>query len=196
MGKITVLRIGHRIIRDKRVTTHVVLTARAFGASEIIISGERDDQLIMKLEKFIEKWGGEFKISFKEEWRRTIEEWKKNGGKIIHLTMYGINLPEIIEEVRKAWSQNDIMIIVGSEKVPREVYELADYNIAISNQPHSEVAALAIFLDWLQEGKELTKQFDKPKIKIIPQKHGKKAIRIENEIDINPRKTQKQNRGR
>ncbi|TLZ95287.1 MAG: tRNA (cytidine(56)-2'-O)-methyltransferase, partial [Methanobacteriota archaeon] len=29
---ITVLRLGHRPARDKRVTTHVALTARAFGA--------------------------------------------------------------------------------------------------------------------------------------------------------------------
>ena len=34
---IIVLRIGHRIGRDKRITTHVALVARAFGANEIII---------------------------------------------------------------------------------------------------------------------------------------------------------------
>ena len=166
MGKIIVLRLGHRIVRDKRVTTHVILTARALGANETIISGERDDNLIMKLEKFIEKWGGEFKISFKEDWKKAIEEWRSKGGKIVHLTMYGINLPEIIDEVRRVWSQNDIVVIVGSQKVPREVYELADYNIAITNQPHSEVAALAIFLDWLQQGRELTREFHNPKLKI------------------------------
>jgi len=34
---ITVLRIGHRISRDKRITTHVALVARAFGADKILI---------------------------------------------------------------------------------------------------------------------------------------------------------------
>ncbi|MHC1589292.1 MAG: RNA methyltransferase, partial [Methermicoccaceae archaeon] len=34
-------------------------------------------------------------------------------------------------------------------KVPREVYELSDYNVAVGNQPHSEVAALAVMLDRL-----------------------------------------------
>ncbi len=179
MGRIIVLRLGHRIVRDKRVTTHVILTARAFGADGIIISGERDDNLIRKLEKFIDKWGGEFKIKFEEEWRETIKEWKNNGGKVIHLTMYGINLPDIIDDVRREWMQNDIMIIVGSQKVPREVYDLAEYNIAVSNQPHSEIAALAVFLDWLQQGKELTKEFHKAKLRIIPQKNGKKVIRLE-----------------
>lgn len=181
MGRITVLRLGHRIVRDERVTTHVILTARAFGADEIVISGERDDSLIMKLEKFIEKWGGEFKIGFREGWKKIIEEWKERGGKVIHLTMYGVNLPDIIDDVRKAWMENDIMIVVGSQKVPREVYGLADYNIAVSNQPHSEVAALAVFLDWLHHGEELTKEFHKAKLKIIPQRNSKKVIKLKNQ---------------
>ena len=31
MVSISVLRLGHRIVRDKRVSTHVALVARAFG---------------------------------------------------------------------------------------------------------------------------------------------------------------------
>lgn len=184
MGRISVLRLGHRIVRDKRLTTHVILTARAFGADEVIVSGEKDDSSIFKLKKFAEKWGGEFKISFDEDWKKTVKRWKENGGKVIHLTMYGVNIPDVIEELRRIWGQNDIMIIVGSQKVPREVYELADYNVAVSNQPHSEVAALAILLDWLQQGKELVKEFHKPKLKIIPQKHSKKVIKVENHDKI------------
>ena len=34
---ITILRIGHRISRDKRITTHVALVARAFGADNILV---------------------------------------------------------------------------------------------------------------------------------------------------------------
>ncbi|MEM2559139.1 MAG: tRNA (cytidine(56)-2'-O)-methyltransferase, partial [Nitrososphaerota archaeon] len=97
---------------------------------------------------------------------------------IIHLTMYGVNLPDVIEELRRIWDQNNIMIIVGSQKVPREVYELADYNIAVSNQPHSEVAALAILLDWLFQGRELSKEFPNAELRIVPQLHGKKVIRL------------------
>ena len=37
---INVLRIGHRISRDKRITTHVALVSRAFGADKIIIDTE------------------------------------------------------------------------------------------------------------------------------------------------------------
>ena len=68
-----------------------------------------------------------------------------------------------------------ILIIVGSEKVPREVYDKADFNIAIGHQPHSEVAALAIFLDRYFEGTELNKKFD-GKLKIQGSSRGKKVV--------------------
>ncbi|MEM2520014.1 MAG: tRNA (cytidine(56)-2'-O)-methyltransferase [Nitrososphaerota archaeon] len=179
MGRIVVLRLGHRIHRDIRITTHVALTARAFGADKIIISGDRDERLIERLKKIVEKWGGDFNVEYEEDWRRSIRSWKEGGGKIIHLTMYGVNLPDIIEELRRCWEENDVMIVVGSEKVPREVYVLADYNVAISNQPHSEVAAIAVLLDWLFQGKELSREFPNAKLKIIPQPCGKKVVRLD-----------------
>ena len=36
--KVEVLRIGQRVVRDDRVTTHVALVARAFGASKIYMN--------------------------------------------------------------------------------------------------------------------------------------------------------------
>ena len=39
---ITILRLGHRVVRDQRITTHVALTSRAFGADKIVISVEKD----------------------------------------------------------------------------------------------------------------------------------------------------------
>ena len=35
---IEILRIGQRLVRDDRVTTHVALVARAFGASKIYMN--------------------------------------------------------------------------------------------------------------------------------------------------------------
>ena len=43
---ITVLRLDHRLGRDTRITTHVCLTARAFGADKVILSGEHDNILL------------------------------------------------------------------------------------------------------------------------------------------------------
>ncbi|RLI84410.1 tRNA (cytidine(56)-2'-O)-methyltransferase, partial [Archaeoglobales archaeon] len=58
------------------------------------------------------------------------------------------------------------------EKVPSEIYELCDYNISIGNQPHSEVAALAIFLDRVLD-KTFNLRFDNAKLEIVPSERGK-----------------------
>ena len=90
--------------------------------------------------------------------------------------MYGQNIPDMEDELRETLQHRDIVVIIGSEKIPPELITLSDINIAISNQPHSEVAALAILLDRLFEGKQWEFKFTDPKINIIPQKKGKKSV--------------------
>ena len=58
--KIEVLRIGQRVIRDDRVTTHVALVARAFGASKIYMN-EVDPEIENTIKKMNKTWGGEFR---------------------------------------------------------------------------------------------------------------------------------------
>ncbi len=176
---IVVLRLGHRPERDKRITTHVALTARAFGADKIIIAAEEDEHVKESVEDVVKRWGGPFEITFDPSWKKILREWREKGV-IVHLTMYGIHvddaLPRIKEELRAG---KDVMVVVGAEKVPREVYEMAHYNVAIGNQPHSEVAALAVFLDRLLEGEGLRREFKGAKLKIIPQERGKKVIQLD-----------------
>ena len=64
-------------------------------------------------------------------------------------------------------------MLLELKKVPREVYELADYNVAIGNQPLSEISALGVFLDHIQQGKQLEFKFENSERMIIPQDHGK-----------------------
>jgi tRNA (cytidine56-2'-O)-methyltransferase len=45
--------------------------------------------------------------------------------------------------------------------------------VAVGNQPHSEVAAVALFMDRLQEGQTLRQEFKGGELKIIPSEHGK-----------------------
>ncbi|MEM4327225.1 MAG: tRNA (cytidine(56)-2'-O)-methyltransferase [Candidatus Diapherotrites archaeon] len=171
--KINVLRYGHRHVRDFRVTSHCCLVARAFGVEKIEIIGEKDTKIIETLTSINEKWGDTCKIEFFENWKERLKFYKKLGFTIIHLTMYGIPIQEIEKEIK---TKKNILVIIGSQKVEREVYEMSDYNISITTQPHSEIAALAVFLDRVQEGKELTKQFN-GKIKIIPTPKGKKILK-------------------
>jgi tRNA (cytidine56-2'-O)-methyltransferase len=114
------------------------------------------------------RWGhaSNFKIEIVKGWRNVILNWKKNGGVVIHLTMYGLNVDDIIGKIKD--NSNDILIIVGAEKVPKEIYTLSDYNIAVGNQPHSEISSLAIVLDRIFGGKQLKLNFESAKMKIIP----------------------------
>ena len=93
-------------------------------------------------------------------------------GQIVHLTMYGEELDKSINKMNK---DKDLLIIVGAEKVPPQIYDLADFNISIGNQPHSEVAALAIFMDRYTGGIWQNKKFN-GKLEILPSDKGKKVI--------------------
>jgi tRNA (cytidine56-2'-O)-methyltransferase len=169
---LAILRIGHRKLRDARLSTHCGLIARALGADEIIYSGEEDAQLIESLKKASERWGGNFRASYDKNWRNVIRKFSENNFKIIHLTMFGIPFQKKIKDVRKS---KNTLVIIGSEKVPGEVYGMSDFNLAVTSQPHSEAAALALFIHEYFQGKELDIKFQKAKIKIIPQEMGKKT---------------------
>ena len=176
MKKVYVLRIGHRPDRDKRITTHVGLVARAFGANGFVLS-PCDEKVIKKILDVEERWGKFLdEVSCTDAPLKYVREWK---GVVIHLTMYGIPVDSVIEEIRSR--NEDLLVIVGAEKVPREYYELAHYNVAIGNQPHSEVAALAIFLDRLYGGSELYRQPKGGRLRIVPSERGKKVVRLDEE---------------
>lgn len=167
---ILILRLGHRLKRDERISTHCGLVARALGADKIIYSGEHDEQLIKRINKISAKWGGTFAAEYRDNWKKTIFEHKKKKFFIVHLTMYGLPYEKNIRKIKKC---KNILIIIGGEKVPWDVYEMADLNIAVTNQPHSEAAALAIILEKL--GKR--KPFSKAQFKIIPHEKGKRVVK-------------------
>lgn len=169
MNKVTVLRLGHRFSRDKRISTHIALVARAFGAEKVVFD-VLDNEIAESTEKICGEWGGNISVESIKSWKSYIEAFD---GDRIHLTMYGININDCIERIKP--SKRDKLVIVGGQKVPSEVYSLVDYNVAVGNQPHSEVAALAVFLDRLFSGKELEKEFSGKKT-IVPQERGKKVL--------------------
>lgn len=166
--KIAVLRLGHRPQRDKRLTTHVCLVARAFGAKKVFLT-TRDIKIKESIEKVVKKFGDSFKVEFCENWEKFIKKWQ---GVKVHLTMYGENINTLINKIPR---NRDLLVVVGAEKVPGKLYELADYNLAVSNQPHSEVAALAVFLDRYFKGKQFKLKFKRAKLKIVPSERGKRV---------------------
>lgn len=173
--KVYVLRLGHRPERDKRITTHVVLVARAFGANGFILADIVDYKIKDSLTKVEKLWGkGIDYFDMGVDSVKFIKNWKKNGGEVIHLTMYGEHVDLVVDKIRR--SSKNKLVIVGAEKVPRIIYDIADYNVAIGFQPHSEVAALAIFLDKLFSGRELYLEYSDSCLRIIPETNGKKVV--------------------
>lgn len=170
---INVLRLDHRSKRDARITTHVCLTSRAFGASKIYLSGEEDEKLMKNVEDLVKRWGGNFQVEYKKSYMNLIEEWQNNDGEVIHLTMYGSQAQEVIEEIRE--SSKDKLIVVGGSRVPTKVYKKSDYNVSVTKQPHSEVASLAVFQHMLMDGSEFDLEFGNAVFEVIPTAEGKRV---------------------
>ncbi len=171
--EVTVLRLGHRLVRDERISTHIGLVSRAFGARELLLTGA-DDHTIDSIKRISGRWGGSFRVQYIHVWREFVKKWE---GLIVHLTMYGESLGKVLPEIKNDLYNRSgkLLLVVGAEKVPREIYDMAKYNVAVGNQPHSEVAALAVFLDRLFMGEELYNTFGNAKIRIRPSSKGKKV---------------------
>jgi len=177
--KVTVLRWGHRE-RDKRLTAHVALTARAFGASHFILADVRDEKVEATVAKVVKNWGGEFGFEMGKPWKQVVKDWRAKDGVVVHLTAYGENIQSSDALERIKTTGKDVLVIVGSQKVPSEFFSktVSDFNVAVGNQPHSECSSLAVFLDRFFCGHELTMEFEGAKMRIIPQEHGKKVVNV------------------
>ncbi len=166
---ITVLRLEHRVGRDKRMTTHCALAARALGADKMVYSGDRDSKMEENIESVVERWGGDFGVEHVKSWKTFLKDFD---GKRVYLSMYGLPIQNRIEDIRNY--EEDICVTVGGEKVPGDIYNYIDLQIAVTNQPHSEVAALGVFLDRLQEGLGLDENFN-GSVEVVPKNKGKEV---------------------
>ena len=150
--------------------------ARILGASTFYYSGDHDKGFEESVKALQERWGGNMEVLYTTSPRKVLKDYPLS----IHLTMYGERVEEVIGEIREAWKERGrALIIIGSAKVPGWAYD-ATYNVASTNQPHSEVAALALFGHLLLEGQELSMDFERAisqgaKVRVVPQKRGKRV---------------------
>lgn len=169
---IEVARLGQRLVRDDRVTTHAALVSRAFGASRIYMS-EANSEITETVQGVNQTWGGSFRVTLNNNLKSVIRRKKAANYTIIHLTMYGYSLDDYLNLGIKP---DKILIVIGAGKIPRDIYELADYNVSVGSQPHSEIAALAVFMDRIQKGRQLNRQFTGAARRIIPSLTGKCVV--------------------
>jgi tRNA (cytidine56-2'-O)-methyltransferase len=171
--EVVVLRYGHRPGRDDRMTTHVGLTARALGADRVIFP-DNAGQSAETVRDITDRFGGPFGVELRDDQKAIVRDFE---GTVVHLTMYGERVQDVEGEVREAVRDgDDLLVVVGGEKVPWALYERADFNVGVTNQPHSEVAGLAVFLDRLFEGAELDREWEDADRRVLPEATGKTVI--------------------
>ncbi|MCI4365095.1 MAG: tRNA (cytidine(56)-2'-O)-methyltransferase [Thermoplasmata archaeon] len=160
--------MGHRAGRDPRLTTHLALTARALGATRMLLHPP-DPDLAKRVEAVVRRWGGRFEVLPAAEWRTTVRAFD---GTVVHLTMYGLAIQRLLPRLRRA---RKVLLVVGGAKVPPDLYRLAHYNVAVGHQPHSEVAALAVALDRLL-GTPRSAPLEGAQQRIVPRARGKRVV--------------------
>ena len=82
------------------------------------------------------RWGGRFKVEIIQDWKSLAKLGKRKVAKWLTLQCMASILMISLKGCAKKTS---LLVIIGAEKVPQEAHDLADYNIAIGNQPHSEI---------------------------------------------------------
>ena len=165
---VSVLRVGHRPGRDPRLTTHLALAARAFGAARLFLHPP-DSELAARIDAVTSRWGGRFQVVGAPSWADVVRDFR---GTVVHLTMYGEPLKTALPRLRRVGT---VLVVVGGAKVPPGLFELADLNVGIGAQPHSEVAALAVLLHQLL-GDPSVSYFRGAQRRIVPQRRGKRVL--------------------
>ena len=74
MAESFVLRLGHRPERDKRISTHVCLTARAFGCQKVFLS-KPDSRVSKTVNEVVEKFGGNFSVENVTSLEPFVRKW-------------------------------------------------------------------------------------------------------------------------
>jgi tRNA (cytidine56-2'-O)-methyltransferase len=110
-----VVRLGHRIDRDKRITSHLGLTARALGADGIVLCGDEDPSIIETWNNVSERFGGRFSARYESRPMAYLKSFKKGtkerpSGIIVHLTMYGEEVSEALPKIRR---DRPVALVVG-----------------------------------------------------------------------------------
>ena len=168
LPRVSVLRIGHRAGRDPRLTTHLALTARAFGAEQMFLHPP-DPALAERLLTVSRGWGGHFRVVGADDWKAVVRTF---GGTVVHLSMYGLPLEKTLPRIQRA---SEVLLVVGGAKVPADLYRRADLNVGVGHQPHSEVAAVAVVLSRLL-GVPGPGGWPGARRVVVPQSRGKKVV--------------------
>jgi tRNA (cytidine56-2'-O)-methyltransferase len=166
--RVELLRVGHRPGRDPRLSTHLALVARAFGAERMYLHPP-DAGVERSLSGVRDRWGGSFEVLPAPSWSAVV---RAAPGPVVHLTMYGVPLARLLPRLRRA---KRLLLVAGGAKVPPKLYGEATYNVSVGSQPHSEVGAVAVVLRELL-GLPGTRSLPGARRRIVPRARGKTVV--------------------
>ena len=158
---ISVLVIGKNA-PDRNVD--LCMAARAFGASSVAFVSKKNPKLVRYFRSINKKWGGTFSVEFTNSWKDYLKT-KKNY-KIVYLTRYGVPINKIEYSLK---TYKNILVIVTTTEAAKNLYDIADFNVSITTQPHAATSAVAIFLHHFFEGRELSLHFENAEFKVVPE---------------------------
>lgn len=161
---IRILAIGKASFESN---AELCLTARAFGASGVTFSCEKDPKLIRRINLVSGRWGGEFTVDFQSDYRKALESFSNY--KKVYLTRYGTPLQDILPVMK---TYRNLLLIITEKEASKTAFSHADFSISITDQPHSGSAAVAIFLHEFYSGRELAVHFENARYKIVPADRG------------------------
>jgi tRNA (cytidine56-2'-O)-methyltransferase len=127
-----------------------------------------DPELAHRISSVVDGWGGRFEVVGAPAWKPVV---RAAPGPVVHLTMYGRPVEDVLPRLAGA---DELLVVVGGAKVPSELYQLADVNVAVGHQPHSEVAALAVLLARLL-GVPGPGRWEGGRLAVVPRARGKRV---------------------
>ena len=128
-----------------------------------------DAELAKRLAAVTHRWGGDFAVVPVDDWKGLVRSFP---GAVVHLTMYGLPLERLLPRLARL---PRILLVVGGAKVPPELYRTSRYNVAVTHQPHSEVAAVAVVLERLL-GIPGPGRGGSAAQRVVPRAHGKRVV--------------------
>ncbi|MEC7113109.1 MAG: tRNA (cytidine(56)-2'-O)-methyltransferase, partial [Candidatus Thermoplasmatota archaeon] len=113
---VIILRLGYRLGRDPRITTHLALVARALGANRFLFSGDEDERLPENIASVNQRFGGDMIVEHIKSPMAWLRKFVKDGvdgnppGIAVHLTMYGASYRSVTPTIRR---DRPLVVIVG-----------------------------------------------------------------------------------
>ena len=90
---IEVLRLGHRVGRDPRITTHLALVSRAMGANQFTLAGDQDEKLFENIASVNQRFGHGITCRYEQSPMKMLRQVANSGDELRPVSYTHLTLP-------------------------------------------------------------------------------------------------------